>query len=262
IADTVGTIMACPYIFDFTYNTQVSFATNFVVVQEGHGVLEFIIQLENPSIASVDLVVKGAPFSTATSADFTLATQTLSFTESSDLTQVINIPIIDDNIEEQQAEYFVLSLENPVDVTIIGETLATIYIIDNDRLAPVPTQDVELNYIGSFDPSGNNTSTCEVVVHDPVSQRLFSTSAISGVLDIIDFSDPSAPSLISSIDINPYGGITSAAVVGNYVAVASPNADETLGGSVVFFDMNGVFQTQVTVGALPDMIVLTPDGSK
>ena len=62
--------------------------------------------------------------------------------------------------------------------------------------------------------------------------------------------------------MNTYGGVTSVAVKNGVVAVASPNADETLNGSVVFFDTNGTFLKQVTVGALPDMITFSPDGTK
>ncbi|MDR6966858.1 hypothetical protein J2X31_000858 [Flavobacterium arsenatis] len=254
--------MSCPFTFAFGFNTSVSLASNFVKVNENAGTLSFIINLDSPAVASVDLVVKGAPFSTADANDFTLTTQTLNFTGASSLTQTITIPIIDDNLVEQQAEYFVLSLENPVGLTINGDSFATVYIIDNDNVAPVPSQQIELNYIGSFDPSGNNSSTCEIVAHDPISQRLFATSAIANFLDIIDFSNPTEPTLITSISMNPYGGLTSVAVKNGIVAVASPNADEALDGSVVFFDTNGVFQKQVTVGALPDMITFTPDGTK
>jgi len=155
-----------------------------------------------------------------------------------------------------------VSLENPVGLTLTGNTMATIYIIDNDRLAPVASEEIELNYIGSFDPSGSNSSTCEIVVHDAASQRLFTTSAVAGFLDIINFADPTAPSVVNSINMNVYGGVTSVAVKNGVVAVASPNADETLNGSVVFFDTNGTFLNQVTVGALPDMITFSPDGTK
>ena len=254
--------MSCPFTFTFGFNTTVAFASTFVKVNENVGTLNFTINLVSPAVSSVDLVVKTAPFSTANAADFTLTTQTLNFNGTSSLTQTITIPIVDDVLEEQQAEYFVLSLENPVGLTITGDTFATIYIIDNDKLAPTPSLQIELDYIGSFDPSGNNTSTCEIVAHDPISQRLFATSAVSGFLDIINFSNPAAPVLFSSINLNPYGGITSVAVKNGIVAVASPNADETLNGSVVFFDTSGVFLKQVTVGALPDMIVFTPDGTK
>ena len=240
----------------------VSFASNFITVNETAGTVSLTLNLVSPTTSSVSLVVKSSPFSTANSSDFTLATQTLNFTSSSSLTQTISIPIINDTALEQQAEYFVLSLENPVGVTVSGTNTSTIYIIDNDDLAPVRSLEIELNYFGSFDPSGASTSTCEIVVHDPVSQRLFTTSAIAGFLDIINFSNPAAPTLVSSINMNTYGGVTSVAVKNGVVAVASPNADETLNGSVVFFDTNGTFLKQVTVGALPDMITFSPDGTK
>lgn len=262
ITDENGVLMACPYSFSFSYDTTVSFASDFVVVNENAGTLSFVINIANPSVGSVDFVVKGAPFSTADANDFSVDTHTISFTGTTPLTHTIQIPIIDDTTEEQQAEYFVVSLENPVGLSVTGETFATIYIKDNDRVAPVPSQDIELNYVGSFDPSGNNESTCEIVVHDPASQRLFTTSAIAGFLDIIDFSDPTAPEVISSVDMNPYGGVTSVAVHNGIVAVASPAEEEHNNGSVVFFDTNGTFIKQVTVGALPDNISFTPDGTK
>lgn len=244
------------------FEAKIAMASNFVTVNENAGTLNFVLNLVSPTTGSVNLVVKGAPFSTADANDFTLATQTLNFTAGSPLTHTITIPIIDDTLEEQQAEYFVLSLENPVNFTITGNSQATIYIKDNDRLAPVPNQDITLQYVRSFDPSGNNASTCEIVVHDPTSQKLFTTSAVAGFLDIINFSNPEAPVTINSIDMNSYGGVTSVAVKNGIVAVASPNTNEALDGSVVFFNTDGVFQKQVTVGALPDMITFSPDGTK
>lgn len=262
IQDAAGSTMACPYTYTFSFNATLSFASNFVTVNEDAGTLNFVVNLAAAATGSVDLVLKPASFNTADSNDFTFATRTLNFTSASALTQTIQIPIIDDTALEQQAEYFVLSLENPVGYSITGNPMATIYIKDNDRMAKVPNNDIQLNYIGSFDPSGTNNSTCEIVVHDPVSQRLFTTSAIAGFLDIVDFSNPAALSVVQSIDMNPYGGVTSVAVKNGIVAVASPNANEALNGSVVFFTTNGVFQKQVTVGALPDMITFTPDGTK
>ncbi|PZR15557.1 MAG: hypothetical protein DI539_18305 [Flavobacterium psychrophilum] len=263
VVDASGLEMACAYNFSFNYTSKVSFADDFVVVNEDHGTLNFIVNLESPAAGSVDVVLKAAPFSTATAGeDFTFATQTLTFTGSSPLTHTIAIPVIDDTTAEQHAEYFVLSLENATGVAIDGETLATIYIKDNDRTAPVPNQEIELNYVGSFDPSGAGESTCEIVVYDAGSQKLFTTSAVEGHLDVVDFSDPTAPEVVSSIDMNVYGGVTSVAVKNGLVAVASPANPEHLDGTVVFFDTNGTFIKQVTVGALPDNISFTPDGTK
>ena len=245
-----------------TASPSISFASSFITVNENQGTLSLVLNIANPAVSSVDLVVKSAPFSTADNSDFTLTTQTISITGSSSATQTITIPIVDDSLEEQHSEYFVLSLENASGISITGTTTATIYIVDNDSQAPIPNNQIELNYIGSFDPSGASTSTCEIVVHDVASQRLFTTSAVAGYLDIIDFSNPTTPSVITSVNINPYGGVTSVAVKNGIVAVASPNADETLNGTVVFFDTNGTFLKQVTVGALPDMITFSPDGTK
>lgn len=246
----------------YSWSQTVAFASNFIVTNENQGTLNVTLNLVSPVTSSVNLVVKAAPFSTADSNDFTLATQTLNFSVESFTTQTISIPINDDAISEQHAEYFVLSLESPTGLTISGNAMATIYIKDNDGLARTPNLDIQLDYVGSFDPSGASTSTCEIVVHDPASQRLFTISAVAKKLDIVNFSNPTSLSIVNSIDMTPYGGITSVAVKNGIVAVASPNANEQLNGSVVFFDTNGTFLKQVTVGALPDMITFTPDGNK
>lgn len=244
-----------------TAGTSISLEKNFIKVDENSGTLAFKINVANPSAATVNLVVKPAPFSTADSNDFTLANQTINITPAT-TSYTVNIPIIDDTVEEQKAEYFVVSLENPVGAIISGDNSATIYIIDNDKPAPVPSNEIKLNYIGSFDPSGNNNSSTEIVVHDPATQRLFTISSLTDVFDIIDFSIPTAPSVISTINMAAYGGITSIAVKNGIIAAASPNTNPQQNGSVVFFDINGNFLKQVTVGALPDMVTFTPDGTK
>ncbi|OVE57504.1 choice-of-anchor I family protein [Chryseobacterium mucoviscidosis] len=241
--------------------TSISLDKNFIKVSENAGTLAFKINVTNPSNSSVNLVVKPAPFSTANSSDFTLTNQTINLTPST-TSYTVNIPIIDDTLEEQQAEYFVVSLENPVGATISGDSNATIYIVDNDKPAPVPSHQISLNYIGSFDPSGTNNSSTEIVVHDPATQRLFTISSITDVFDIINFSNPTSPTVVNTINMAPYGGITSIAVKNGIIAAASPNTNPQLNGSVVFFDINGNFLKQITVGALPDMITFSPDGTK
>jgi len=244
-----------------TAGTTLSLDKNFLKVNENAGSLAFKINVSNPSAATVNLVVKPAPFSTADSNDFTLSNQTINITPST-TSYTVNIPIIDDTLEEQQAEYFVVSLENPNGATVSGDNTATVYIVDNDKPAPVPSGQIQLNYIGSFDPSGNNNSSTEIVVHDPATQKLFTISSITDVFDIIDFSNPTALSVVKTVNMAPYGGITSIAVKNGIIAAASPNADPQQNGSVVFFDINGNFLKQVSVGALPDMITFTPDGTK
>ena len=96
-----------------TANPSISFVSNFIIVNENQGTLSLVLNIANPATSLVDLVVKSAPFSTADNSDFILASQTIFITESSPATLTITIPIIDDSLEEQHSEYFVLSLESP-----------------------------------------------------------------------------------------------------------------------------------------------------
>lgn len=245
-----------------TAGTSIFLDKTLIKVNENAGTLAFKINVNNPSNATVNLVSKPASFNTANSSDFTFTSKTINITPST-TSVTVNIPIIDDTLAEQQAEYFVLGLENPVGTTITGDSTSTVYIIDNDKAAPVPSNQISLNYIGSFDPSGNNNSSTEIVVHDAATQRLFTISSLTDVFDIINFANPLAPSVINTVNMAPYGGITSIAVKNGIVAVASPNGTNAQqNGSVVFFDINGNFLKQVTVGVLPDMITFTPDGTK
>ena len=244
-----------------TRANQIAFTSNFISVDENAGTVSVNLTLTDPTISSAKLVLKASPFSNTDASDITYATQTLNFTAASALTQTITIPVNNDTLSEMD-EYFVLSLEDLNGVTLSGKQFATIYIKDNDRLAPVPTQELTLNYTSSFKPNTVTGSTTEIVVHDAATQKLFMTSAVQDRLDIADFTNPAAISLIKSISMAPYGGITSVAVKNGVVAVACPNANEQLDGSVVFFNTNGDFLKQVTVGALPDMITFSPDGNK
>lgn len=244
-----------------TAGTSISLDKTLIKVDENAGTLAFKINVNNPSNATVNLLAKPT-FGTADSNDYTFASETINIVPGTS-TYNVNIPIVDDATLEQQAEYFVLSLENPVGTTISGNTSSTVYIIDNDKPAPAPSNQITLNYIGSFDPSSNGNSSTEIVVHDPQTQRLFTISSITDVFDIIDFSNPTTPTVIKTVDMKPYGGITSIAVKNGILAVASPNGtDAQSNGSVVFFDINGNFQKQLTVGVLPDMVTFTPDGNK
>ena len=245
-----------------TAGTSISLDKTLIKVNENAGTLAFKINVTNPSNATVNLVAKPASFNTANNSDYTFTSQTINITPST-TSVTVNIPIIDDTLAEQQAEYFVLGLENPAGTTITGDTTSTVYIIDNDKAAQVPSNPNMLNYIGSFDPSGNNTSSTEIVVHDAATQRLFTISSLTDVFDIINFANPLAPSVITTVNMAPYGGITSIAVKNGIIAVASPNGTNPQGnGSVVFFDINGNFLKQVNVGVLPDMVAFTPDGTK
>ncbi|GCL50248.1 protein of unknown function DUF1555 [Microcystis aeruginosa NIES-3804] len=118
-----------------------------------------------------------------------------------------------------------------------------------------------LSSLGNSTNAANNFGA-EIPAYDPASRRLFVTGP-NNRLDIADISNPASPIRLPSIDLSPYGaGVNSVAIKNGIVAVAMEASTITNNGSVVFFNTNGVFQNQVTVGALPDMLTFTPDGNR
>ncbi|MCD0458207.1 choice-of-anchor I family protein [Roseiconus lacunae] len=121
----------------------------------------------------------------------------------------------------------------------------------------------------SFAPIGgieSGLSGAEISAFDPASKQLFVTSG-SG-LQVVDLSNPASPVLLSTIaptfDGASDDAVTSVAVsVGGIVAAAVPGSDEQAAGSVFFYNAaDGAFLGSVQVGALPDMVAFTPDGSR
>jgi 2',3'-cyclic-nucleotide 2'-phosphodiesterase (5'-nucleotidase family) len=122
---------------------------------------------------------------------------------------------------------------------------------------------IQLNPIGTYETGIFDASAAEIVVHDPQTQRLFVVNASTPAVDVLDISDPTNPTKLFSLDPSAYGSTAnSVAVLNGIVAVAIDNVVATDPGSVVFFDTDGNFLNAVTVGALPDMLLFTPDGTK
>jgi 2',3'-cyclic-nucleotide 2'-phosphodiesterase (5'-nucleotidase family) len=126
--------------------------------------------------------------------------------------------------------------------------------------------ELNVNRIGAFD-GGLGEGSAEIVAHDPDTQRLFIINAEAGSIDIVDISSPDTPMKVGAIDVNsidgtPTGGPNSVAVANGIIAVAVEAETVTDPGRVAFFDANGALIGAVTVGALPDMVTFTPDGTK
>jgi hypothetical protein len=218
------------------------------------------ITASNANSSSVEVVV--IPFGTASvGSDLAYTTQTVTFPGNSTGTLPITITINDDLMPEA-SEYFVLKLQNPVNAVLTNTFQQTVFIKDNDNYTPIGNNEVNMTFVSSFTNGAFANNSAEIVAHDPISQRLFVANSIGKKLDIIDFSNPSSMATINSVDISVYGNINSVAVKNGIVACAIENTTPELNGFVVFFNTNGVFQKQVTVGALPDMITFNHAGTK
>ncbi|NJK99049.1 MAG: alkaline phosphatase [Spirulinaceae cyanobacterium SM2_1_0] len=124
----------------------------------------------------------------------------------------------------------------------------------------VASAQVSLTVLGTYETGIFDDSAAEIAAYDAASQRLFVTSSAENAINVLDLADPSAPSLEFSIELE--NNINSVAVYNGLVAAAVEGETAQDLGQVMFFDIDGNPLGAVTVGALPDMVTFTPDGSK
>lgn len=111
--------------------------------------------------------------------------------------------------------------------------------------------------LGNFDQGA-----AEIVAYDVKSQRAYITNAETTSIDVISIAQPSSPTKIFSIDLTPHGNVNSVAVFKDTIAVALAAPVKQDNGNVALFDDTGKHLASVVVGALPDMVTFTPDGTK
>ncbi len=128
--------------------------------------------------------------------------------------------------------------------------------------APQASHAITLSLLGAYRPGLEGAS--EIVTYDPTRQYLYVTNGASTTLDVLSIADIAAvptPTLVTSLDLSAYGaGVTSVAYSHGMIAAAVPAITKTNDGVVVL--IQGESMVSVTVGALPDMLTFTPDGSK
>jgi len=126
-------------------------------------------------------------------------------------------------------------------------------------LSLAPSNSLTYEVVGTIDLPG-----AEISAFDAATQRLFATSNFG--LQVIDLSDASNPALITTINLATLYGfgndVTSVAVKNGIVAISVTAPVRTDPGKVFLFDTAGNLLNTLTVGAVPDMVTFTPDGSK
>ena len=148
----------------------------------------------------------------------------------------------------------------------LGQTLYSLWT----DLAPADTntyldfgQPIRLTAAGTYATGIFDGSAAEIVDFDPVTQRLFVVNGADKAIDVLDASDPENPTKLFSISVESYGGGVNSVAVKNGIVAAAVEADPKQDpGKTVFFDTDGNYKNAVGVGALPDMLIFTPDGNK
>jgi len=114
--------------------------------------------------------------------------------------------------------------------------------------------------------NGSSSMGSEIVSYDSVNDRLWvigtdanGANLGKGGIDVLSMTG----TLLHSIDTQSLGGINSVAVTNGQAAVALTAPTKTAPGMVRFYNANNYsILSTVTVGASPDAVTYTPDGSR
>jgi predicted extracellular nuclease/Ca2+-binding RTX toxin-like protein len=147
---------------------------------------------------------------------------------------------------------------------VIGgiEILEKAASLQGEAGTPDATNAISLVRVGEFAATEGNA---EVVSFDPATDQLYILNATGHRIEIVHIGSTGALSKTGEIDLTTlpeFGGANSVAIKNGVVAVAYANATAGENGHVALFNAAGVLQTTVEVGALPDMLTFTPDGSR
>ena len=235
-------------------NVSIAAASNFAQYNESIGLINVPVTVSNANSAPINLTFSLSVYSDAT--DNVDYTWTNTLTIPANTNGVTNLPItIVDDILAEKAERIIVKISGGTNAFISAtDNYQIIFIKDNDYIASVATNELNLNLLTSYSNVVSGTNSAEIVTFYPSVDRLYIANSIAGKLDIVNFANPAAPVAITSINLANYGGINSVVAYNGIVACAIESVPAQNNGKVVFFDANGVYINQVEGGAMPDMI--------
>lgn len=152
-------------------------------------------------------------------------------------------------------------------------TIQSIFLLG---LIATPAAAISLKPIGTYSTGIFDDEAAFVSAFDPGTANLFVTNRSNKTIDILNINNPTNPFLKTSIDVTSfspsYGNVLSV----NYTnfnnrglfAVTVENTETQAPGSLLFFNPDGSLfngsleNSSLTVGALPDSLTFTPDGTK
>ncbi len=243
----------------------IGFATPRTLVQENDGSITVQVNVNNMNVPFAEAKLRVISASTAIAGeDYVLFDTAVTFLQFETDPALPGIILINDS-EVRNSRYLILQLTDFVASEAGSIKEHVLLIHDDDTPAPQAQANspISLSHLSSFYVDPTTDATAEISAYDPVSKRLFTTNIEQNRLEIIDFKNPAALSKIASIDISAYGGgINSVAFSNGAVAVAVDDTLITNPGKIVFFGADGAFLSQVIVGALPDHVNFTADGTR
>ena len=232
------------------------FSEAFYVVKENGSAVAPELVLSGPATDTIFYTVSLNAVGNASGTDFTFTSLTDTLLPAATGPVSLPIPILN-NATAENDRFFVLEVAIASGATS-GDATCTIFIQDDDQVAPTRSKELDLELVTSYLVDANGSA--EIVAYDSASQRLFVLNSTATAVEILNFSNPRSISSIATVDMSSQGlGATSVAVHNGLVA-ATIDAGPTANGKVVFMDTAGTILNTLTVGNLPDMVTFTPNG--
>lgn len=130
-------------------------------------------------------------------------------------------------------------------------------------LATAQDEELTLTVLSSYQTGIWDEGAAEIGAYNVEAQRLFVSNGATSTLDIFDLSDPSNITLITEVDLDAIGGTANSVdTFGDFAVVVIDGEEDGDNGFAVFMNLDGEELARVMVGVLPDMVKITPDGTK
>ena len=163
----------------------------------------------------------------------------------------------------------------PIAAALLSVSLVACVQDDNNE-TNTDTQTIALSEQARYTSGIFDASAAEIVTFDSTTQQTFVVNADSGQIDVLNSADIANPTFNQSINIaadlvtntvvanaSLVGAANSVTVSNGLMAVAIEAGTKTDDGWVVFYKISDLsFLSAVQVGALPDMVTFTPDGTQ
>jgi len=258
-----GADFGSPGLAGSSTTTDTSVTISDVSVEEGNSgttTLTFTVTRDDTLGAfTVDYATSNG--SATEPADYTAASGTLNFTAAGPATQDITITVNGDGDVETDETVFV-TLSNIVNTTGTAALADAqgVGTIENDDLYVQPTNRLAFSTLGSITLGG-----AEIPAFDKASKRAF-VSSNSGI-QVVDLTNPSAPAALPTINLIalglPSNDVSSVAVRNGVLVACTIASPKTAPGKLIFLNAaDGTLIGSIDVGANPDQLTFTPDGTK
>ncbi|WP_128226125.1 choice-of-anchor I family protein [Halobacteriaceae bacterium SHR40] len=127
---------------------------------------------------------------------------------------------------------------------------------------------IRLERVGGYSAGVYDDGGAEIVSYDSATEQAFVANSAAGAVDILDISDPAAPTKVDNIDIAAATNwaeaaeVTSVDVQDGLIAAGVANQTKTDDGRVVVASTETLEVVgSETAGPLPDSVAFTPDSS-